>query len=162
MSGELRAPLSGNYILQFCNSQEERTRRELSSFLCLGGEVLADALDGVALAVVEGEEFESVAEALAVADDGADFDGIGRKGQGNFQSDDLAGFEASRECGADAVLAHFGGSSPTGAELSGLKHLDLQAHVNGEARKAAGIGGLGGRGIARGKRARNRVGGSGG
>src|ERR1019366_932194 len=108
-------------------------------------EVLADALNGVALAVVEGEEFKSVAEALEVEDDGADFYGVGGEGQGNTESEDLSGFEASRECGADAVLAHFGGSSPTGAELSGLKHLDLKAHVNGEARKAAGIGDPGGR-----------------
>ena len=91
---------------------------------------------------------KSVAEALAVADDGADFDGIGREGQGNFESDDLAGFEASGERGADAVLAHFGGASPAGAEFSGLKHFDLQAHVDGEAGKAAGKGDLGGRGIA--------------
>ena len=63
--------------------------------LGFGGQVLADALDGVALAVVEGEEFESVAQALAVADDGADFDGIGREGQRNFESDDLSGFETA-------------------------------------------------------------------
>ena len=51
--------------------------RSHTTFLGFGGEELADALDGVALAVVEGEELESVAQALAVADDGADFDGIG-------------------------------------------------------------------------------------
>ena len=47
--------------------------------LAFGGQVLADALDGVALTIVEGEEFKSVAQALAVANDGADFDGIGRE-----------------------------------------------------------------------------------
>ena len=50
------------------------------AFLASAGEVVADALDGVALSVVEGEEFEAVAEALAVADDGADLDGIGSEG----------------------------------------------------------------------------------
>jgi len=60
-------------------SHQIRIQSCSTMFLGFGGEVLADALDGVALAVVEGEEFESVAEALAVADDGADFDGIGRK-----------------------------------------------------------------------------------
>ena len=116
--------------------------RPTQLFLGFGGQVLADALDGVALAVVEGEEFESVAQALAVADDGADFDGIGRKGQRNFKSNDFAGFEASGESGADAVLSHFGGASPAGAEFSGLKHLDLQADVDGEAGKAASEGSL--------------------
>ena len=105
--------------------------------LGLGGEVVADAADGVALLIVQGEEFESVAEALAVADDGADFDGIRSEGQRNFESDDFAGFEAAGESGADAVLAHFGGASPTGAEFSGLKHFDLQADVNDETREAA-------------------------
>src|SRR6266516_1719923 len=47
--------------------------------LCSGGEVLADAFDGVALAIVQREEFEAVAQPLAIADDGADFDGIGRE-----------------------------------------------------------------------------------
>jgi hypothetical protein len=46
--------------------------------LRFGGEVVADAADGVALGGIQGEEFEAVAEALAVADNGADFDGIGR------------------------------------------------------------------------------------
>ena len=47
--------------------------------LAFGGQVLADALDGVALTIVEGEEFKSVAQALAVAHNGPHFDGIGRQ-----------------------------------------------------------------------------------
>jgi hypothetical protein len=127
------------------SGSETRTPKD---FLGFGGEVLADALDSIALAVVEGEEFETVAQALAVTDDGADFDGIGRKGQRDFDGNDLAGFEVAGEGGADAVLAHFGGASPAGAELSGLKHLDLQADVDDEAGKAAGEGDLAGRGVA--------------
>ena len=132
------------------------------SGLAFAGEILADALDSVALAIVEGQEFESVAEALAVAHDGADFDGIGGEGQGNLESDDLARLEAPRERGADSVLAHFGGSSPASAEFSGLEHLDLQAHVDGVARKTAAKCDPGGRGIARQTSAGSCVYGSGG
>jgi hypothetical protein len=121
----------------------------LPAFKLLGsaGEVVADALDGVALVVVEGEEFEAVAQALAVADDGSDFDGIGSEWEGNFEGDDFAGFEAAGEGGADAVLTHFGGASPAGAELAGLKHFDLQADVDNETRETAGEGDLAGRSI---------------
>ena len=105
--------------------------------LGFGGEVVADAADGVALLVVEGEEFESVTEALAIADDGAHFDGIGREGQRNFEGDDLAGFEAAGEGGADAVLTHFGGTPPTVAEFPSLEHFDLQADVDDKTGKAA-------------------------
>src|SRR5579859_1140835 len=105
--------------------------------LGLGGEVVADAADGVALVIVESEEFESVAEALAVTHDGPHFDGIRSEGQRDLQSYNLAGLKAAGECGADAILAHFGGASPTVAEFSSLKHFDLQADVNDEPRDAA-------------------------
>lgn len=49
-------------------------------FSGLGSEVVADAVDSDALGVIEGEEFEAVAETLDVTNDGANFDGIGRKG----------------------------------------------------------------------------------
>src|SRR5579872_4878285 len=101
-----------------------------------GGQILADALDGVALGVVQGEKFEAVAKALAIADDGANLDGIWRQWQRDFKRDDLSGFEAAGESGADAVLSHFSGAAPTGAELAILKHFDLQANVDGEAGKA--------------------------
>ena len=65
------------------------------NFLGFGGEVVADAVDGVALGVVQGEEFESVAQALAVAHNSPHFDGIRRQGQGDFQRDDLSGFKAA-------------------------------------------------------------------
>ena len=39
----------------------------------LGGEHVADAADGIALGFAEGEELEAIAQALAVADDGANF-----------------------------------------------------------------------------------------
>src|SRR5579859_7982204 len=85
----------------------------------LGGEVVADAADGVALVIVESEEFESVAEALAVTHDGPDFDGIRSEGQRNLERDNFARLEAAGESGADAILAHFGGASPTVAEFAG-------------------------------------------
>ena len=37
----------------------------------LGREVLADALEGVALIVIQGQKFEAGADALNIADDGA-------------------------------------------------------------------------------------------
>jgi hypothetical protein len=43
-----------------------------------GGEILADSLDGVALILVQRQEFETIAEALAVTNDCAHFDGIRR------------------------------------------------------------------------------------
>jgi len=48
--------------------------------LGFGGEVVADAADGVALGIVQGEEFEAIAETLDVTNDGANLDGVGRKG----------------------------------------------------------------------------------
>jgi len=74
------------------------------TFLGFGGEIFADAADGISLSFVEGEKFESVAQALAIADDGADFDGIRSKRQRDFESDDFAGFEAAGKSGANAVL----------------------------------------------------------
>jgi hypothetical protein len=130
----------------------------LRGVLGFTGEVFADAEDGVALASVEGEEFETVAQALAVADDGADFDGIGRQGQGNFEGDDFAGFKAAGEGGPDAILAHFGRASPAGAEFSCLKHFDLQADVDDEAWEAPSKGDFGGWGVGGQTGAGSRVG----
>jgi hypothetical protein len=47
-------------------------------FSGFGGQVLAHPLDGVALALIQRQEFESVFQALAVAYDGADFNGVRR------------------------------------------------------------------------------------
>src|SRR4029077_7421541 len=69
----------------------------------------------------------------------------------------LAGFEAAGESGADAVLAHFSGASPASAEFSGLKHFNLQAHVDGEAGKAASEGDLAGGGVGGNARAASGV-----
>lgn len=109
-----------------------------------GSEVLTDALNGVALGIAEGKEFESIAEPLAVAHDGADLDGIGSKGQRDFESDDLAGFEFAGESGTNAILTDFGGASPTSAKLAVLKHPDLEAGVESEAGKTASEGNLAG------------------
>ena len=62
---------------------------------------------------LESEEFESVAQALAIADDGAHFNGIWSKRQRNFQSDNFTGFEAACESGSYAVLSHFRWSVPS-------------------------------------------------
>src|SRR5579872_4066990 len=67
--------------------------------LGLGGEVIADAADGVALVIVESEEFESVAQTLAVTHDGAHLDGIRSEGQRDLESHNLAGFETAGESG---------------------------------------------------------------
>src|SRR6476620_7610394 len=100
-------------------------------------QVFADTLDGVALVIVQGEEFESIAESLAVANDGADFDGVRSERQRDFKRDDFSRLEAAGEGCADSILAHFSGASPAGAEFSGLEHLHLQADVDDEAGKAA-------------------------
>ena len=108
---------------------------------------MADALDGVTLIVIEREEFEAIAEALAITDDSADFDWIGSQGQGDFKSDDFSRLEAAGESCADAVLTHFGGAPPAGPEFSGLKHFDLQADIDDKAGKAAsgcGVAGVSG------------------
>ena len=69
-----------------------------------GGEHFADAADQGALAVAEGEEFETVVQALPVADDGADLELAGAQGQGNFEGDDFAGLKIAGQSSADAVL----------------------------------------------------------
>src|ERR1700722_4132938 len=106
----------------------------------LASEHFADAGDGVALGIAEGEEFETVAEALTIADDGADFQGIGAEGQRNVEGNDFATFEFSGEGGADTILTEFSRASPTGAELAILEHADLHADIHGIARIAAGVG----------------------
>ena len=78
-----------------------------------------------------------------------------------LQGDDLTGLEAAGKSGADAILAHFSGASPTIAKLPGLEHFDLQADVNGEAWKSAGELGLARRSASGGSGA-SRVCGSGG
>ena len=105
-----------------------------------GGEDFADAADYFALGVVEGEELEAVAEAVAVTDDGANLQRVGTERQRNIERNDFAGFEFASERSADAVLSEFGGASPTILEFSGLKHADLHAGVDGEARVAAAVG----------------------
>ena len=73
------------------------------------------------MGVSKGEEFEAVAEAVAIAHDGADFQWVGAEGQGNFEGDDFAFLEFSGESGADAILTEFGGVSPAGAKFAGLE-----------------------------------------
>ena len=89
--------------------------------------------------IVQGQKLEAIAEALAVADNGTNLDGIGCKGKRDIECDDFAGLETAGEGSADAVLAHLGGASPTAAEFSGLEHFDLQADVDGKTRKAARV-----------------------
>src|SRR5579884_76165 len=105
----------------------------IQEILGLGGQVLADALDGVALSVIQGQKFEAVAQTLSVADNGADFDGIRCKGKRDFESDDLAGFQAASEGCPYAILAHFGGASPARTKFAGLEHFDLQTNIDDEA-----------------------------
>ncbi len=110
----------------------------LMQFACLrlGGKIFANPAKSFALHVVESEEFESVLESLPVTHNRPDFDGIGRKWQRNFQSDDLTSLQVSRQRGPDAVLSEFGGSSPTGVKIAVLKHPHLQPDIQRKARKA--------------------------
>jgi hypothetical protein len=108
--------------------------------LAFAGEHFADSMDHVALVIGDGEEFEAVTQALAVADDGTNFQSEAVDRQRNLQGDDFAGFEVAGECSADAVLAEFGGASPATAEFAILEHADLHAGIDGEAREAARVG----------------------
>ena len=77
-SGEVRARSEWQNFISWASRLFPSGRLLLAERnLGAAGEVFADAVDGVALAFVQGEEFETVAQALAVADDGANFDGIG-------------------------------------------------------------------------------------
>ena len=80
----------------------------------LASEHFADAADHLALDVVESEEFETVAQALAVADDGADFQGIGTEGKRDFEGDDFSGFEFAGESGGGDHDAGIGRGGATG------------------------------------------------
>ena len=108
------------------------------------GEHFADASDGFTLGVSKGEEFEAVAEAVAIAHDGADFQWVGAEGQGNFEGDDFAFLEFPGESGADAILTEFGGVSPAVLEVAVLEHADVHAGVDGKTGKAARVGRFGG------------------
>jgi hypothetical protein len=91
----------------------------------------------VALGFRESQEFESVPEALAVADYGANLHGVRAEWKGNVEGDDFTRRQFPREGGADAILAEFRGTSPAIAEISVLEHADLQAEVDDKARVAA-------------------------
>ena len=104
---------------------------------------MADTADGFALRFAERKELETVAQALTIADDGADFQRIRTEGQRNIERYNLAGFQFAGERCADAILTHFSGASPTGAEFAALKHADLETGVEGKAGIPANVGGRG-------------------
>ena len=106
--------------------------------LGFGGEIFADAANSVALAIVQSEEFEAVAQALAVANDGSYFDRIRSERERDIESYDFPGLEAAGQSGADTVLTHFGRTSPAIAEFSCLEHFDLQPDIDRETGKAPG------------------------
>lgn len=95
--------------------------------LGLIGEHLADTANGVALGDGEGEEFEAVAQAIRVADDGTQFQWIGAQGKRNFEGDDFSALELPGERSTDAILADLCGASPTVGEYSVLKHADIDS-----------------------------------
>jgi hypothetical protein len=72
--GQLKTEHAGDYKFLNCAI----AKLPISGF---GGEHIADAADGIALCFAESEELEAVAQALAVADDGANFQRVGTKGQ---------------------------------------------------------------------------------
>jgi hypothetical protein len=93
------------------------------------GQHVADAGDHIALVGCEGEEFEAVAEAVAITDDCPHFQRIWTERKRNLEGDDFAGFEFAGERGSDAVLADFGGVSPAILKFSVLEHADMQAGI---------------------------------
>jgi hypothetical protein len=93
------------------------------------GQHVADAGDHIALVDGEGEEFEAVAEAVAVTHDRPYFQGIWTEGKRNLEGDDLSGFEFAGEGSSNAVLADFGGVSPAILKFSVLEHADMQAGI---------------------------------
>lgn len=124
--------------------EEGRLRNRLldgvrSGQLGLGLQVFANPADGIALAFVQREEFESVTESLAISNDRPDFNRIRRQGQWNVERNDFPRLKTSRQSSPDSILAHFGGTSPARAELARLKHLYLETNINRETGEAAGV-----------------------
>ena len=67
--------------------------------LGFGGEIFADAANSVPLAIVQSEEFEAVAQALAVANDGSYFDRIRSEWERDIESYDFPGFKLTMNDG---------------------------------------------------------------
>ena len=122
----------------------QRWRRSVMHSQLIGstfvGKHVADAGDHIALVYGEGEEFEAVAEAVAVTHDRPHFQRIWTERERNFEGDDFAGFEFAGKRSSNAVLANFGGVSPAIFKFSVLEHADMHAGVEGEARIAADVG----------------------
>jgi hypothetical protein len=93
------------------------------------GQNYAELAEDQALVFGDDEEFESAAEAFAVADDGAEFGDVGRDGNGELEGDDFAGVHLAAESGTDAVEAEFAGASPTGGGEAFAEDGDLDADV---------------------------------
>jgi len=117
--------------------------------LGLRGEIFANAADRVALVIVQREEFKSVAQALPISHDRANFDRIRSQRQRDFQRDDLARLEAPREGGTDTILPHLSRASPARPEFPRLKHLYLQPDINHESGEASGVLNFSGRSLGR-------------
>ena len=76
----------------------QRTRGANLLFVVgFAGEHFADAADRLALGIGEGEEFETVAQAIAIAHDGADLQRVRAERQGNFEGDDFPFLQFSGE-----------------------------------------------------------------
>src|ERR1700692_2537847 len=97
-------------------------------------------MEHFALGGVEGEEFEAVAQAVAITDDSANFQWVGTERQRNLERNNFTGLKLAGESGADAILAEFGSTSPTTLKFSGLEHAALPAGVDGKARVTTTIG----------------------
>jgi hypothetical protein len=67
--------------------------------------VLADARDGVALIVIQGEEFDFLAQASTIADDGAHSDTPGGVSGRRFQGHNLADVDGARALSATGWLS---------------------------------------------------------
>src|ERR1700689_1108777 len=66
------------------------------------------------LLVGHDQKFESAAQAVTVADDGAQLDDIGSKREGKLERNNFTGLQLSAEGCSDAVLADFIGAAPVG------------------------------------------------
>jgi hypothetical protein len=89
----------------------------------------AELAEDQALLFGDHEEFKSAAETFTVADDGAQFGGVGRDGNGELERDDFAGLHFTAERRADAVEAEFARTPPIGGSETFAEDGDLDADV---------------------------------
>lgn len=98
-------------------------------FLLGGRQSLRRAADELELGQAEGQEFESVVEAVTVADGGAHVHGLAVSGKSEVEGDGVADGELSGEDGAQAAFSQMPATAAEGfftVEFAGDGHPDVE------------------------------------